>query len=80
MSKQGQLGPLLESVTIHVDNGGYTFEICDGSIIITDGYFGYSSHQMMLNGKVTPENLRRIGVAFMNAAAKIEIEQRRRKT
>lgn len=67
---------IIASHYTHVDNGGYTFKVVeeDGtlSIIVEDGYYGYSSAQLRFFEDVSPENLRRISVMFSETADKIE--------
>lgn len=66
---------------VHVDNGGYSIAVevdCQAdmpktaAIVIEDGYFGYSSTTLKLNGKVTPDNLRKLAEQLIIAARELE--------
>ena len=66
---------------VHVDNGGFVIAVdvdCNAehvktaSVVIEDGYYGYSSTKLTLNEKITPENLRRIAEQFILAARALE--------
>lgn len=66
---------------VHVDNYGYSITVevdCNAehdksaSIVIEDGYLGYSSTKVTLNEKVTPHNLRALAEQFILAARELE--------
>lgn len=61
---------------IHVDNGGYTFEMeigenCPLGLKIGNSFFGYAENTMVLS-YIGSKELRHLATKFIEAAAKLD--------
>jgi len=72
---------VLDCEHIHIDNGGYTFQICQYGdddnwylpvLEIGEGFFGYAESKITFNENVTPETLETIGKFFFRAANRLK--------
>jgi hypothetical protein len=73
---------VVDSEHIHVDNGGYSFELIQYEYLksfkewstfleISEGFYGYSESKLSFHEGINPETLEQIGKFFIRAAGRL---------
>ena len=80
--RKGNRARVVDSEHVHVDNGGYSFELLqyeatppfqewNTRLEISEGFFGYCDSKISFSEKVNPETLEKIGAFFIRAASRL---------